>query len=92
MRPDPPIPPGGGCAQCGQPRRPERSAKYAKDAAMRDPFCSRDCAEEWHGVAVDRERTTRDYGCISCGGPLDEVSPGCRKCERRMAKREARAA
>lgn len=81
----------GGCAECGKPRRPERSRRYAKQEAERDPFCSTECCRNWHGTAIDRERTSRYYGCVSCGAPLDEFTPGCRNCSDRLSKQQRRA-
>lgn len=45
---DPPARPDGLCVVCLQPRRPERSRRYARDIAEREPFCSTDCARAWH--------------------------------------------
>ena len=48
MKPDPRIPPDGSCAVCGKPRQPQRSRRYGRLEAERDPFCSSPCAREWH--------------------------------------------
>jgi RNA polymerase sporulation-specific sigma factor len=39
-----------GCLTCRRPRHPERSLKYAREIAERDPWCSRTCAEAWHAT------------------------------------------
>jgi hypothetical protein len=52
MRPDPPIPSDGSCAQCGQPRQPERSKRYGKGAAELDPFCSGPCCRGYHDTTL----------------------------------------
>ncbi len=49
---DPQVPADGTCAQCGKPRRPERSRTYGKQAAEIDPFCSTECAKEHHHVTI----------------------------------------
>ena len=51
-RPDPPVPPDGSCYQCGGPRHPERSRKYAGTAAVLDPFDSTTCCRYYHGVTL----------------------------------------
>ncbi len=59
---DPDIPPDGTCAQCGKPRRPERSLRYGKATAVLDPFCSSDCARAWYGVTLPSARYTTGLG------------------------------
>ncbi len=49
---DPPVLSTGACAYCGNPREPERSAKYGGNAAEVDPFCSTECAKAHYGVAA----------------------------------------
>lgn len=44
------MPADGSCAQCGQPRKPERSKRYGGLVATLDPFCATACARAWHGV------------------------------------------
>jgi hypothetical protein len=45
---DPAVREDGLCFICLKPRRPERSKKYARAIAERDPFCSSTCARTWH--------------------------------------------
>ena len=52
---DPPVRADGCCATCGKPRNPERSERYGREFALRDPFCSSLCAMRWHGVPTPRE-------------------------------------
>lgn len=46
---DPPVREDGLCVVCLSERRPNRSAKYGRDEAERDPFCSTVCCRAWHG-------------------------------------------
>lgn len=83
---DPPVPPDGTCATCGKPRDPERSRKYARLEADRDPFCSVRCCRSFHGTMIEEQATRvptvksqswarQQY---SRGYPLDKVSiPVC---------------
>ena len=49
--PDPPVRDDGRCAVCGGERTiPKR--KPHREAALRDPFCSNDCARAWHGFPL----------------------------------------
>lgn len=50
---DPPIPASGKCAVCGKSRQTKRSLQYGKDAAEGDPFCSVNCAREYHGTQLN---------------------------------------
>jgi hypothetical protein len=56
-RVDPPVRADGRCAlpSCGKPRNPEQAFKYAREFALRDPFCSAVCCMRWHGVRTPRE-------------------------------------
>lgn len=47
-RKDPRVPKDGSCHVCGKPRQPERSRTYGKTEAEHDPFCSSNCAREYH--------------------------------------------
>lgn len=47
---DPPVAADGRCLTCRRPRHPERSRKYAREIAERDPWCGRTCAEAWHAT------------------------------------------
>lgn len=49
---DPPVRPDGCCAVCGEPRKPERSRRYAGVTAELDPFCSNSCARAWHANPI----------------------------------------
>ncbi len=49
MKADPKVRKDGKCAVCKQPRRPERSRKYAPGIADADPFCDVKCARLFHG-------------------------------------------
>lgn len=57
VKTDPAVRADGRCAlsSCGKLRRPERAERYAREFALRDPFCSSDCARRWHGIPVARE-------------------------------------
>jgi hypothetical protein len=58
MPKDPPVRDDGRCAQCGKPRRPERSRSYGGYAAEADAFCSTDCCRVWHGCEVGGHPST----------------------------------
>lgn len=57
LKQDPPVRADGRCAlpSCGKPRHPERAFTYAREFALRDPFCSAVCAMRWHGVPTPDE-------------------------------------
>ncbi len=58
MIPDPPIRKDGRCSGCGNDRKPERSTRYARDAAERDPFCSMPCCRKYHGTELTHTELT----------------------------------
>jgi hypothetical protein len=59
VKKDPPVRPE--CAQCGKLRtRPPKS--YATRVQYdREPFCSRECCQEWHGVVPGKTVCTIHY-------------------------------
>lgn len=67
LKPDPPVPGDGSCVVCGKQRKPERSRRYAKDAAERDPFCSSPCCRIYHGceLAVSGSEEQEEGGRMS---------------------------
>ena len=52
LRREPRVRMDGRCARpgCGKLRHPERSRRYAKDEALRDPFCSTECCKRFFKV------------------------------------------
>jgi hypothetical protein len=56
---DPPMRADGLCAVCLGPRHPERAARYAREIAAMDPFCSSTCARAWHGTSLP---ASTEYG------------------------------
>lgn len=52
---EPVIPEHGGCAQCGNDRKPERSRLYGGVEAERDPFCSMPCARRFYKLPLPSE-------------------------------------
>jgi hypothetical protein len=38
------------CMQCRKPLSPYKPPAGVPNAVTRDPFCSRACCEQWHGV------------------------------------------
>jgi hypothetical protein len=58
MIPDPPIRKDSTCAVCLAPRKPERSKRYARDAAERDAFCSTNCCRKFHGTELTHTELT----------------------------------
>lgn len=52
MRADPRVRKDGRCSVCRKSRKPERSRKYARGQADKDPFCSTVCARQWHGTSL----------------------------------------
>lgn len=52
---DPPVRGDGLCAVCLKPRHPERAAKYAREVAEMDPYCSSTCARAWHENPVPEQ-------------------------------------
>lgn len=53
VKADPPLRADGRCAVCGKPRKTDRSQRYARGEAERDPFCSTQCCKAYHGI-IDR--------------------------------------
>lgn len=51
-RENPPVRADGRCAVCEGPRETNRSRRYGRDEAKRDPFCSTACARAFHGTTL----------------------------------------
>lgn len=60
MKADPKVKRNGNCVVCNQPRRPERSKVYGKDAALNDPFCSMLCCRLWHDEPLPKYDGSED--------------------------------
>lgn len=75
------------CARPGCERTLPRLAELAGD-----PYCSTTCCRVALGLEPSKpqEYARTIAGCKGCGGPMDELTPGCKPCELRQRKRELR--
>lgn len=67
MKPTPAVRDDGQCVTCLGPRSIHKDCKDARRAAVkRDPFCSTECARQYHGVVFKQSDIT------TLGAPMRE--------------------